>query len=222
MKSANPRNDEKTNNPTTFVCANYRGACHSDGNNCRQFPLVSAVVKEMCMNIEIESLTGPRLTRKAYTAAILACILIIVVGAIALKGQLRLARLAHVAIDEDADHSLRANRVVVSALQCRRYEKDILLNLNDVPARTDYIHKWTQSWDKLHEDLEHLKAACLLQEEKQKVDGYAGCVNRPRVFPIKSFLFWDSPSNHPVSDAASAVPSKVPARNLGMTGPHSG
>ena len=132
------------------------------------------------MDIEIESLAGPRVIRKAYIGAILACILVIAAGAILLKKQLQLSQLAHVAIDEDANQSLRANRVVVSSLQCRRYEKDIFLNLNDVLTRTDYIHKWTQSCEELHEDLEHLKAACLLQEEKQKVDGYAAAAERYR------------------------------------------
>ncbi len=132
------------------------------------------------MDFAIESLAGPRITRKAYIAAMLACILVIAAGAIVLKRQLQLARLAHVAIDEDAVYSLWANRVVVSALQCRRYEKDSFLNLNDVPTRTDYVQKWTQSWEKLHDDLEHLKAACLLREEKQKVDSYAAAAKRYR------------------------------------------
>ena len=88
----------------------------------------------MEMDIEIESLAGPRVTRKAYAAAAIACVLVIAAGAIVLKEQVRLARLAHVAIDEDAVHSLWANRVVVSALQCRRYEKDSFLNLNDAPT----------------------------------------------------------------------------------------
>ena len=101
----------------------------------------------MEMDIDIESLAGPRVTRKAYAAAAIACVLVIAAGAIVLKEQVRLARLAHVAIDEDAVHSLWANRVVVSALQCRRYEKDSFLNLNDAAARTDYLRKWTQSWE---------------------------------------------------------------------------
>jgi hypothetical protein len=93
---------------------------------------------------------------------------------------MRLTQLAHVAIDEDAVYSLWANRAVISALQCRRYEKDSFLNLNDVPTRTDYVQRWTQSWEKLHDDLEHLKATCLLREEKQKVDSYAAAAKRYR------------------------------------------
>ena len=99
------------------------------------------------MAVDIESLSGPRVTCKACIAAAIACFLVIVAGAIVLNEQLRLARLAHVAIDEDAVHSLWANRVVVSALQCRRYEKDSFLNLNDEPTRADYVQKWTKSWD---------------------------------------------------------------------------
>ncbi len=132
------------------------------------------------MDIEIGALAGPRVTRKAYIAAILVCIVVIAAGALALNEQLRLARLAHVAIDEDAVHSLCANRVVVSALQCRRYEKDSFLNLNDAPARNDYVNKWRQSWKKLHDDLEHLRSAGLLAEEERKVDNYAAAAERYR------------------------------------------
>jgi signal transduction histidine kinase len=130
--------------------------------------------------MDIESLAGPRVTRKAYTAALLACIVVVAAGVIVLKEQVRLARLAHVAIDQDAVHSLWANRAVVSALQCRRYEKDSFLNLSDAPTRSDYLRKWTQAWEKLRDDLDHLEAACLLAEEKQQVAAYAAAAGRYR------------------------------------------
>ena len=125
------------------------------------------------MDIEIESPTGPCVARKAYIAAIVACTLVIVAGAIVLNEQLRFARLAHVAIDENAVSGLWANRVIVSAVQCRRYEKETFINLNDVPTRNRYVQKWTKSWGKLHDNLEHLTAAGLPQQEQQKVDSWA-------------------------------------------------
>jgi signal transduction histidine kinase len=138
------------------------------------------------MDIEIDSLAGRNVARKAYAGATLACTLVFIAGAIVVHEQLRLARLAHVVIDRDAVHSLWANRAAVSALQCRRYEKDAFLNLNDPAVRGDYVGKWSQSWEKLRDDMEHLRASCLLPEERQKAEKYlaAACRYRQRFLEV--------------------------------------
>ena len=131
------------------------------------------------MGVDLEFLSGPRVARNARISAALACVLVIATGAVVLQSQLRLARLAHAAIDEDAMRSRQADRAVVAALQCRRYEKDFFLNLNDPPTRTDYLRKWTASWEALRDGLDLLRTAGL-PEETRKVDGYAAAARRYR------------------------------------------
>ena len=104
----------------------------------------------------------------------------LIAGAVSVREQRQLARLAHVVIDSDAVQSQWANRVAISALQCRRYEKDVFLNLNDVPTRNDYMDKWRQSWSKMHDGMEHLKASCSLPEEKHGVEEWLAAARRYR------------------------------------------
>jgi signal transduction histidine kinase len=134
----------------------------------------------MSTDLEIDSLAGQGVARKAYAGAMLACLLVLLAGALVVQKQVQLARLAHVAIDQDAVYSLWANRAAASALQCRRYEKDAFLNLNDEPTRSDYVNKWTQAWEKLKGDMDHLQAGCLLPEEKQKGEACLAAARRYR------------------------------------------
>ena len=116
-----------------------------------------------------------------------ACTLVLIAGAIAVQKQVQLARLAHLAIDQDAVCSLWANRAAASALQCRRYEKDTFLNLNDPPA-SDYVGKWDHAWKKLQDDMEHLKASCLLPEERQQAEKHFAAAERYRNVSWKSSI----------------------------------
>ncbi len=109
------------------------------------------------------------IVRKAYIGAALACIVLLGAGATALYQHWRLLQIAHKAVDQDFAIGAWSSRAAVAALECRRYEKDIFLNLNDPPTRGDYLGKWNKAWQTLHDDLEQLETASRPGQDKLNV-----------------------------------------------------
>jgi methyl-accepting chemotaxis protein len=80
----------------------------------------------------------------------LSVLLIVAVAVAALWGLSRMRAAAYEAVEVDGRMSLLANRVSVQTLLSRRYEKDYLLNLDDVDARAGYLEQWKTA----HADLD--------------------------------------------------------------------
>ena len=97
------------------------------------------------MGVDLNLSPARGVARKARIAAAIACTLVIAAGAVVLQSQLRLARLAHAAIDEDAVRGRGADRAAVSALQCRRYdvEFNLLASCLLVVLPSGIIVAWT-------------------------------------------------------------------------------
>ena len=99
----------------------------------------------------------------------LACALAFGAGAITFRQELGLLEIAHKSVHEDLAGNAWAARAAIAALQCRRYEKDIFLNLNDAATRHDYQRKWDAAWEALRCDLEQLKAVSRSGESQRNV-----------------------------------------------------
>jgi hypothetical protein len=111
-----------------------------------------------------------RIVRRAFLGAGLACILALAAGVLALDQQLGLLRTACKTVDEDLASSAWASRAAVSALECRRYEKDVFLNLNDAATHDDYLRKWNAALQTLHDDLAQLEAVSPPGQARLNVD----------------------------------------------------
>ena len=81
-----------------------------------------------------------------------------------------LLRTARKTVDEDLANDAWAGRAALSALECRRYEKDIFLNLSNATTRGDYLGKWNAAWQTLHDDLEQLEAVSHPGQDKLNVE----------------------------------------------------
>ena len=95
---------------------------------------------------------------RAFVGAVLACVTIAASGAIAIWQQLSLSRLAEKAIEEDAVISQLATEISNHVLSCRRYEKDLFLNMDDEARRDNYFTKWQESHAELKDLLNSLHA----------------------------------------------------------------
>jgi hypothetical protein len=71
-----------------------------------------------------------------------------------------------------ADRQLRrfANEIVVQTLLCRRYEKDMLLNLNDQAARGDYLIRWEQASSDLERAIQGFSGAAVHAADRAQAD----------------------------------------------------
>lgn len=125
-------------------------------------------------------IAGLSVARKASLGASLACLLVLAAGGFALWQQLRLHEAADKAIRQDATCSSWASQAAVSGLQCRRYEKDVFLNLKDGKVRADYLRKWNDAWDMLRCRLEQMKALGLSRHESQEIEACLASTGRYR------------------------------------------
>jgi signal transduction histidine kinase/ActR/RegA family two-component response regulator len=105
---------------------------------------------------------------------------VLAAGTLALHQQLGLSRLSQRAILRDAGNSAWASRAAVSALECRRYEKDLFLSLRDPVARRDYLQRWNEAWDCLHSQLEQMRRLDLPDRHMQVDQCLAAATNYRR------------------------------------------
>jgi hypothetical protein len=70
----------------------------------------------------------------------------------------------------DRQLSRFANEIVVQTLLCRRFEKDILLNLNNQIARSDYLARWGQATSDLEQAIQGFSSAAVTVADRSQAD----------------------------------------------------
>ncbi|NTW04170.1 MAG: STAS domain-containing protein [Oscillochloris sp.] len=83
----------------------------------------------------------------------LLAVLLGIAVAITVIGGEGIRRGMHQAIEIDARLSRVANQIAIDTLQCRSYEKDLLLQINDERQRADFVRRWHDSFARLEESL---------------------------------------------------------------------
>jgi nitrogen fixation/metabolism regulation signal transduction histidine kinase len=71
-----------------------------------------------------------------------------------------------------------ASRVAEQTLQCRRFEKDVFLNLRDPTARDEYRRKWQQEFDELGRAVQEFDAAALAPADHATARTWAEAAGR--------------------------------------------
>jgi hypothetical protein len=70
----------------------------------------------------------------------------------------------------DRQLSRFANGIVFQALLCRRFEKDILLNLNNQIARNDYLARWNQATSDLDRAIQGFSSAAITVADRTQAN----------------------------------------------------
>jgi len=83
-------------------------------------------------------------------AAALSCCVIIVAGVAWLMVQIHLMHTVQSTLSQHINAHDIAKNIDIQVLLCRRYEKDVFLNLKDFETYASYLEKWLQAWDKMN------------------------------------------------------------------------
>lgn len=65
-----------------------------------------------------------------------------------------------------------ANEIVVQTLLCRRFEKDMLLNLSDQAVHNRYRAQWEQTTADLNRAIDGFQAAAVTMSDRQQADAW--------------------------------------------------
>ncbi|MBL4885673.1 MAG: hypothetical protein JKY95_14225 [Planctomycetaceae bacterium] len=79
--------------------------------------------------------------------AFFACAIVVVVGCSIYSYASQLKQSANHSLVKKTTRSRICHQVMVSSLECRRYEKDYFLNIQDEGSRDKYLLKWRSSCD---------------------------------------------------------------------------
>jgi methyl-accepting chemotaxis protein len=63
-----------------------------------------------------------------------------------------------------------ASEIVIQTLLCRRFEKDILLNLDDQVVRSDYLSRWNQATSDLERAIQGFSIAAVTVADRTQAD----------------------------------------------------
>lgn len=95
-------------------------------------------------------------------------LLIIIVFAVNLFGSLRMQMLSKEVIEVDIQLSRVAHNIAITTLQCRRYEKDAFLNLNDTTLRTNYVSLWQESYNDLERSIADFNTLATTEHDRKQ------------------------------------------------------
>ena len=93
---------------------------------------------------------------------------VMALGVLVLIYELSQVTLTQHVIYVDVNRQSLAGKVAKDVLECRRYEKDVFLNLNHPVEYNDYLLKWRSAWNKLSIDTEFL-SKCMANEEQTRL-----------------------------------------------------
>tara|TARA_R110002095_G_scaffold150422_1_gene130169 strand:+ start:306085 stop:308712 length:2628 start_codon:yes stop_codon:yes gene_type:complete len=92
-------------------------------------------------------------------------VIVIVFGVFVLVYELKHVALTRHVIHGDVARQALSGKVAIDVLQCRRYEKDVFLNLNHPEKFASYLKKWRTAWNKLSIDTDFLSRHVANEEE---------------------------------------------------------
>ncbi|WP_197999958.1 putative bifunctional diguanylate cyclase/phosphodiesterase [Gimesia alba] len=92
-------------------------------------------------------------------------IVVIVFGVFVLIYELKQVALTRHVIHVDVARQSLSGKVAIDVLQCRRYEKDVFLNLQNPEKLSAYLKKWQTAWNKLSIDTDFLSRQIANEEE---------------------------------------------------------
>jgi rsbT co-antagonist protein RsbR len=90
------------------------------------------------------------------------------VAGLAIWGIINMHAATHQAITIDGEMSRLADEVAIQALLCRRYEKDFLLNFNNVRERSRDVLQWQEASDSLGAAIEAFGAAAISPQDQRQ------------------------------------------------------
>ncbi len=76
-----------------------------------------------------------------------------------------------------------ASQVAENTLQCRRYEKDVFLNVRDPETDDNYATKWREAFDGLSAVLAEFQAAASGAEDRETAESWTGDATQYRPGP---------------------------------------
>jgi nitrogen fixation/metabolism regulation signal transduction histidine kinase len=112
----------------------------------------------------------PSLRLQLMLASGLLCAILVGVLALALIGLVRPRTETQQAIAIAGTKSQFANEVAIATLLCRRYEKDIFLNLDLPSTRTTYLNQWQAAYQTLQQAIDQYATLASTDEERQQVE----------------------------------------------------
>ena len=92
-------------------------------------------------------------------------VVVIGFGVFVLVYELKQVTLTRHVVHEDVARQSLSGKVAIDVLQCRRYEKDVFLNLHDSEKFVSYLKKWRTAWNKLSIDTDFLSRQIANEEE---------------------------------------------------------
>lgn len=97
-------------------------------------------------------------------------LLLVTVIAITVISLTRMNQVMHQTIEIDGRLSRLANEVAIHTLLCRRYEKEIFLNLDDVGARLGYLAQWNSAYLALEQKIAAFESVATTPEDRQQAE----------------------------------------------------
>jgi hypothetical protein len=118
----------------------------------------------------------------------------------------------------DTQLSDLADEILVQALLCRRYEKDMLLNINDQAVRSSYLVRWGQASDDLERAIEGFAAVAVTEADRAQATRWRSESANYRAIVVQTIQAIDSGSITTLEDANTMLrPAKVAIRELTNT-----
>lgn len=102
------------------------------------------------------------------------CAILVAVGAASLWGIAQMRDSAREAVEVQGRMSRLASSVALQALQCRRFEKDLFLNVADVRSRARYLADWRQANADLKTAIDQFAAAATTDQDRSRATLWTG------------------------------------------------
>jgi hypothetical protein len=118
----------------------------------------------------------------------------------------------------DQQLSYFADEIVIQALLCRRFEKDILLNLSDQAVPNDYLSRWNQATADLDRAIDGFRAAAVTGADRMQADEWQAEFNHYRAAFLETLGAVESGSITTPAEANDVlIPAKASIRDLTNT-----
>jgi hypothetical protein len=105
-----------------------------------------------------------------------------------------------------------ADEIVIQALLCRRFEKDMLLNLSDPAARGIYRAHWDQAAADLDRAIEGFRAAAVTVSDRAQADAWRNASTQYQAAVLQTLLAIDHgtiteprEANHVLASAKGSI-----------------